>query len=47
MVFKWMGVFMSMDEYFLLPPKRAAEIVQCVRKYVDGISQNLQSLSPY
>ena len=22
-------------------------IVECVRKYVDGISQNLQSLSPY
>ena len=33
--------------YILLPPIRAAEIVECVRKYVDGISQNLQSLSPY
>ena len=24
-----------------------ADIVQCVRKYMDGISQNLQSLSRY
>ena len=41
----------------LLPPIRATEIVECVRKYVDGIScickyayvyvHNLQSLSPY
>ena len=31
----------------LLPPIRAAEIVECVRKYVDGISQYLQSLSLY
>ena len=30
----------------LLPPIRAAEIVECVRKFVVGISQNLQSLSP-
>ena len=26
---------------------RAAEIVESVRKYMDGISQNLQSLSSY
>ena len=26
---------------YLLPPIRAAEIVQCVRKYKDRISQNL------
>ena len=33
---------------FLLPPIRAAEIFERVRKYVgDGISQNLQSLSFY
>ena len=31
----------------LLPPIRAAEIVECVCKYVDGISQNLQNVSPY
>ena len=31
----------------LLPSIRASEIVECVRKYVDGISQNLQSLTPY
>ena len=31
----------------LLPPIRAAEIVECVRKYMDGSSQNLQSLSSY
>ena len=31
----------------LLPPIRAAEIVESVCKYVDGISQNLQSFSPY
>ena len=26
---------------------RAAEMVKCMRKYMDGISQNLQRLSPY
>ena len=31
----------------LFPPLKAAEIVECVRKYVDGILQNLQSLSHY
>ena len=31
----------------LLPPIRAAEIVECVRKYMDGSSQNLQCLSSY
>ena len=31
----------------LLPPIRAAEIFEWVRKYMDGISQNLQNLSPY
>ena len=31
----------------LLPPIRSAEIVESVRKYMDGISQNLQSLSSY
>ena len=31
----------------LLPPIRVAEIVECVRKYMDGSSQNLQSLSFY
>ena len=31
----------------LLPPIRAAEIVECVRKYMDGSSVNLQSLSSY
>ena len=30
-----------------LPPIRAAEIVECVHKYMDEISQNLQSSSPY
>ena len=28
-------------------PQGAEEIVECVRKYVEGISQNMQSLSPY
>ena len=28
-------------------PQGAAEIVECVRKYVEGISQNMQSLSLY
>ena len=32
---------------YMLPPRRAAEVVECVRKYVDGSSQNLQSLSSY
>ena len=32
---------------FLLPPIRGAEIVECVRKYLEGSSQNLQSLSSY
>ena len=32
---------------YLLLPRRATEIVECVRKYMDGISQNLQSLSSY
>ena len=31
----------------LLPLIKVAEIVQCVRKYVDVISQVLQSLFPY
>ena len=31
----------------LLPPLSAAEIVECVRKYMDRSSQNLQSLSSY
>ena len=31
----------------LLPPIRATDIVESVSKYVDGISQNLQSVSPY
>ena len=31
----------------LLPPTRAAEIFGCVCKYVDGMLQNLQSVSPY
>ena len=31
----------------LLPPIRAAEIVECVRTYIDGFSQNLQSLNSY
>ena len=31
----------------LLPSIKAAEIVKCMRKSVDGISQNLQGLSPY
>ena len=30
-----------------LLPIRAAEIVECMRKYMDGSSQNLQSLSSY
>lgn len=31
----------------LLPFIRAAAIVACMRKYVDGISLNVPSLSPY
>ena len=31
----------------LLTPIRTAEIVECVRAYVDGVSQNLQILCPY
>ena len=31
----------------LLLPMMAVEIVECVRKYVDRIFQNLQSLSLY
>ena len=31
----------------LLPPIRAAEILECVRKYMGGISTNLQGLSSY
>ena len=31
----------------LLLPTRVAEIVECMCKYVGGISQNLQSVSPY
>ena len=30
-----------------LLPIRAGEIVECMRKYMDGSSQNLQSLSSY
>ena len=33
--------------YNLLPPITVGEIVECVRKYVDGVSHNLRSLSPY
>ena len=32
-------------KHLLLPPMRAAEIGECVCKYVDGISQNLQSMN--
>ena len=31
----------------LLPPIRAAEIVECVHKYMNRSSQNLQSFSSY
>ena len=31
----------------LLPPITVGEFVECVRKYVDGVSHNLRSLSPY
>ena len=31
----------------LLPLIKGEEIVECVCKYVDGISQNLQILNPY
>ena len=31
----------------LLPPIREVEIVECVRKYMDRVSQNLQSLSSH
>ena len=31
----------------LLPPIRAAEIAECMRKFMDGNSQNLQSLSSH
>ena len=32
-----------------MPPIKglATETVECVRNYVDGMSQNLQSFSPY
>ena len=33
--------------WFVLLPRWAAEIAECVRKHVVEISQNLQSLSPY
>ena len=37
-----------LDDYFQIrSPIRAAEIVECVRKYMDGSSQNLQSLNSY
>ena len=41
--------FLVTYSYFglLLPPIRAAEIVECVRKYMDRSSQNLQNLNPY
>ena len=35
------------SESWLLLPIRAADIVKCVRKYVDGISEYLKSSSPY
>ena len=35
------------DVLNLLPPIRAAEIVEYACRYVGGISQNLQSVSPY
>ena len=38
--------YLSSAKLILLPPIKAAEIVECVSEYVDGISQNLQSLSP-
>ena len=38
-------VFSCLTWFFLLPPISAAEIIECVRKYMNGNSQNLQSLS--
>ena len=35
------------EDLVLLPPVRAAEIVECARKYIDGSSQDRQSLSSY
>ena len=35
------------QDCYLLPPIRATDINECMRKYMDGISQNLQSLSSY
>ena len=40
-------LYVVINFYVLLPPIRATGIVECVRKYVDGISQYLQSLSSY
>ena len=39
-------VWMQYLIFHSLSPIRAAEIAECVRKYVYGISQNLQNLSP-
>ena len=33
--------------FYLLPAITGGGVVKCVRKYVRGISQNLQSLNPY
>ena len=33
--------------FYLLPVITGGGVVKCVRKYMRGISQNLQSLSPY
>ena len=49
-VFETMHIFLFLFNFNyenLLPPIRAAEIVECGRKYMDGSSQNLQRLSSY
>ena len=43
----WVKTKVEFFKVLFLSPIRAAETVECVLKYVDGISQNLQSLSPY
>ena len=42
-----LGTFRYNHIFLWLSPIRAAEIVEWVRKYMDKISQNLHSLSPY